>query len=721
MKTAVKLLLKKIMALLFRVRTINFGRLKMEGKVIIAPNHPSFLDGVLLYLFLPKEAVYVINTDIARRFSFILRFVNHLTIDPLNPYALKQIINLVNSEIPVVLFPEGRVMTTKGLMKIYDGIGVVALKTGAVIYPLIINGPEYSRFSRITDKVRSRWFPQVDLYADDPVRFELHEDSSIQEQKREVSDRMLSIMQKAVFKSRFREDVNLFDELIAAAQKYGWNTCIVEDLKQKVSYRNLVLAAYILGGKFKSILNDSEETVGVLLPSAVAHVSTLFGLAFLNKTPAIINFSAGPRNVVDCVQTAGIKTVFSSREFVEKADLEALIESLEKCSRVIYLEDVRSTVGLMDKIAGLLNLRTGKRRNNADKHRLILFTSGSESKPKGVILKHSNITANIHQLSSVIDFHSRDRILNFLPMFHAFGLTAGVFLPILSGVPVFLYPSPLHYKIIPEMIYSTNATIIFGTSTFLASYGKYAHPYDFYSIRYVFAGAEKLKEDVRTLWLEKFGIRIMEGYGCTETAPVLSLNTPLCYYKGAVGRFLPGIEYRVEAVEGISDGGNLLVKGPNVMEGYLLHERGYVPANEWYDCGDIVTVDGRGYITIKSRLKRFAKISGEMVSLNLVEELAEKCFGPEGQYAAIGLPDSAKGERIILFVTGRQVSLQEMRDYLASEGYSMLWCPSKVMVINDLPLLGSGKTDYVSLKENAIQGFFGPNGSGGKTRRGKTA
>ncbi|WP_418791203.1 AMP-binding protein [Phosphitispora sp. TUW77] len=709
MKSAAKLLLKNIIALLFRVKTLNFEKLKMEGKVIITPNHPSFLDGILLYLFLPKSAVYVINTDIARRFSFTLRFINHLTIDPLNPYAMKQIINLVNREIPVVLFPEGRISTTKGLMKIYEGIGYVALKTGAVIYPLIINGPEYSRFSKITDKVKCKCFPSVSLYVDDPVRFEFNEGSSLQQQKHEISSRMLSIMQQAVFKSRFKEGGNLFDELLGAARKHGWNTCIVEDINKRMSYRNLVLITYILGRKFKKILNDSEETIGVILPSAVAHVTTLFALSYLNKTPAIINFSAGPKNVADCIQTTGIKTVLSSKEFVSKGGFEGLINSLEKQCKIIYLEDVASTIGLTDKISGIFNLLSGKKRNNAEKHRLILFTSGSESKPKGVILKHSNILANVHQILSVIDLHSKDKIMNFLPMFHAFGLTAGVFLPILSGVPAFLYPSPLHYKIIPEMIYSTNSTIIFGTSSFLDSYGKYARPYDFYSIRYAFAGAEKLKEDVRRLWQEKFGIRIMEGYGCTETAPVLSLNTPHFYCKGTVGRFLPGIEYRVDAVEGINDGGKLLVKGPNVMEGYILYDQGYVPAEEWYDTGDVVTVDDKGYITIKSRLKRFAKISGEMVGLNLIEELAEKCFGPEGKYAAITVPDSGKGEKVILFVTGKTGALQEMRDYLVIEGYSMLWCPSKIVSVNELPLLGSGKIDYVTLKKNAIQGLLGCN------------
>lgn len=693
-----KILLKVIISFLFRVKTVDFDKLNMSGRVIIMPNHTSFLDGVFLYLFLPKEAVYVVNSDVAQRFALALKFAKHITIDPLNPFSMRKIISVVNEGVPVVLFPEGRITTTKGLMKIYDGIGFVALKTQAVIYPLIINGLEYSKASRITDKVKSRWFPKVRLSVHEPFQLVVNEHKSLRIQEREASDKILAIMQNALFASRYTDNVNLFEELINAAGLFGWNTEIMEDIKQKVSYKQLLLVAYILARKFKSIIGPEEKNIGLLLPNSIAHVSTLFSLFFLNKTPAILNFTAGTQTVADCSETAGIKTVISSLEFIEKGDLSQLAGVLESKYRVIYLEDVRSSLSVMDKLAGLLSRAIRKKPLAADSHRLILFTSGTENKPKGVVLKHSNLTANVLQVTSVIDIHGKDTILNSLPMFHSFGLTAGTFLPLLSGMPVFLYPSPLHYKIIPEVIYDKNITFVFGTSTFLSAYGNNAHPYDFYKVRYVFAGAEKLKPEVRALWQSKFGIRIFEGYGCTETAPILSLNTPLAYRGGSVGRFLPGIQHRVKPVEGIAEGGSLEVKGPNVMEGYLLHECGLVRNDEWYDTGDIVEVDEEGFINIKSRLKRFAKIGGEMVSLNLVEELAERCFGTDGFYATLTLPDSKKGEKIVLAGTTKNLSVQVFIEFLAKNGYNMFLCPADMVVLENIPLLGSGKTDYLYLR-----------------------
>jgi len=282
-------------------------------------------------------------------------------------------------------------------------------------------------------------------------------------------------------------------------------------------------------------------------------------------------------------------------------------------------------------------------------------------------------------------------------MFHSFGLTAGTLLPVLKGVEVFLYPSPLHYRTLPEISYDRNITIFLGTPTFLYGYAKYAHPYDFYNLRYVLAGGEKLKDEVRQLWQDKFGIRILEGYGTTETAPVLSLNTPLFHKTGTVGRFLPGIEYRIEAVPGIEDGGNLWVKGPNVMAGYMLYGKGFVPAAEWYDCGDVVSIDSEGYLSIKSRLRRFAKISGEMISLDAVEEAAEKCFGTN-RNAAVNLPDVKKGEKILLYTMYKNASRQMLREFLSQGRQSMLSMPAEIIIVDKLPLLGSGKIDYVTLK-----------------------
>jgi acyl-[acyl-carrier-protein]-phospholipid O-acyltransferase/long-chain-fatty-acid--[acyl-carrier-protein] ligase len=226
----------------------------------------------------------------------------------------------------------------------------------------------------------------------------------------------------------------------------------------------------------------------------------------------------------------------------------------------------------------------------------------------------------------------------------------GVVLPLVSGVRIYLYPSPLHYRTVAELIYGVNATIMFGTDTFLNGYARVAHPYDFRSLRYILAGAEPVKEATRRIYMEKFGLRILEGYGVTETAPALALNTPMFNKFGTVGRVLPGMEARLEKVEGVEEGGRLFVRGPNVMLGYLRVERpGQLePPNEgWHDTGDIVTIDEQGFVTIKGRAKRFAKIGGEMISLAAVETLASELW-PDAASAVVAVPDARKGERLIL-------------------------------------------------------------------------
>ncbi len=289
---------------------------------------------------------------------------------------------------------------------------------------------------------------------------------------------------------------------------------------------------------------------------------------------------------------------------------------------------------------------------------MILFTSGSEGTPKGVVLSHRNILANCAQAAARIDFGRRDKLFNVLPVFHSFGLTAGTILPLVSGVPIYLYPSPLHYRTVPELIYGVNATIVFGTDTFLAGYARSAHPYDFRSLRYIVAGAEPVRESTRRTYMEKFGLRILEGYGVTETAPVLALNTPMFNQFGTVGRLMPGMEPRLEPVPGVDEGGRLFVRGPNVMLGYLKADNPGViepPPEGWHDTGDIVTIDAQGFVTIKGRAKRFAKIGGEMISLAAVEMLAAQLW-PDAMSAVATAPDPRKGERLVL------VTQQKRRD-----------------------------------------------------------
>lgn len=690
-------LLRWIVFRLFRVKLAGLERFDPTRPALLLPNHVSLLDGLFLMLVLPKDVVFVVNTDIAKRFARLLKWSRVVTVDPLNPYSVRHMIKVVKSGAPLVVFPEGRITTTGGLMKIYGGVGYIALKTGVPVYPVAINGPERSKLSYLRDFPRRRLFPRVDVTIGRAVRLDFDPKLPVKAQKERAAAQIGRLLREELFASRMKPNVNLFDELVDASERYGGGFPVCEDASQQLSYKRLLLASHVLGRKLAEPLRE-ENRVALLLPNSVAHVVALFALIRIGKTPTILNVSGGLAPLLDACETAAVATIVTSRQFVDKAKLHPLVGRLgERCS-LLYMEDLKASVGRADKARGLLDY-FAKRTAAPGADEIVLFTSGSESKPKGVVLSHRNIFANIQQTRSAIDFTPRDKLFNAMPMFHSFGLTAGTLLPLLSGMKLFLYPSPLHYRAIPELVYARNATILFGTPTFLAAYGKAAHPYDFYSLRYAVAGAEKLKEDVRQLWHDKFGIRLLEGYGTTETAPVLALQTPLAYKKGTVGRLLPGIDCVLERIPGM-EGGCLHVRGPNVMKGYLLHGQGFVPCPEWYDCGDIVTMDEDGFVTLVSRRKRFAKIAGEMVSLNAVEDMLDRCF-PGVPAAAVNVADSRKGERIVLFHSSPHLTMAALKESVRSLGASPLLVPSLLRRVETLPVLGSGKTDYVALKQQA--------------------
>jgi acyl-[acyl-carrier-protein]-phospholipid O-acyltransferase/long-chain-fatty-acid--[acyl-carrier-protein] ligase len=379
--------------------------------------------------------------------------------------------------------------------------------------------------------------------------------------------------------------------------------------------------------------------------------------------------------------------------------------------RVLWLEDLAKEISSLDKLLGLIAYRLTRSfkaaRSDpraADRPAVILFTSGSEGAPKGVVLSHRNILANCAQVAARIDFNPTDRVLNALPLFHSFGLTGATLLPLFNGVRTLLYPNPLHYGAIPAFAYDANATILFGSDTFLAGYARSAQSYDFYSLRYIFAGAEPVKPETRAVFSEKFGLRILEGYGVTECAPVIAVNTPMHFKAGSVGQILPGIEVRIEPVQGIEAGGRLFVRGPNVMAGYYLADAPGIlqpPCDGWHDTGDIVSLDNGGFVTISGRAKRFAKIGGEMVSLAAVEGYAAALW-PESAHAVVARPDHRKGEQLVLFSTAPQASAQALQAWGRSHGVAELALPKEVRVINALPLLGSGKPDYVALNAAAV-------------------
>ncbi|MBP1967386.1 AMP-binding protein [Paenibacillus aceris] len=697
-------LLRPALSGIYRVKVKGIERLQFTEKTVLIPNHVSLLDAVILALILPEEVAFVVNTRMAKRFAWPLHFRTHIPVDPLNPYSVRKMLKTVQSGTPLVIFPEGRITTTGSMMKLYGGIGYIASRSQAQMVPIAISGLEHSKFSYLRGKMKQIWFPAVTITIGEAFQVPVDECLTRRAQKERATDLIGSRMQSHIVDSRMKPELNLFNELLIAAKQHGVSKIICEDVisDTALSYRKLLLTTYTMAGRLKVLL-DNQKRAAVLLPNAAAHVITLFSLFRLGVTPAILNYTSGKQAMLDACETASAKAIITSRAFIEKAGLADFIQSASAAYTIIYLEEVKESITFKHKWNGMRDYMTkAKGPFGEDQNEVVLFTSGSESKPKGVVLSHRNIFANIQQAKAVIAFNASDILLGAMPMFHSFGLTAGTVLPVLSGMKMVMYPNPLHYKVIPEIVYDRNITILFGTSTFLSAYARTAHAYDFAcSLKYVVAGAEKLKEEVRQTWIDKFGIRILEGYGTTETAPVISLNTPMNVKKGTVGRVLPGMQVRIEKVDGIELGGNLLVKGPNVMKGYLIHGQGFVPVPEWYSCGDIVQMDEEGYLSIQGRMQSFAKIGGEKVSLPMVEELVASCMPPQTMCAAITVPDARKGERIVIYHNSASEQLQSLRESMKQKDVPAIYMPSELRYVEKLPLLGSGKVDYVTIKRSA--------------------
>ncbi|HEY1794315.1 MAG TPA: AMP-binding protein [Opitutaceae bacterium] len=691
---------------LFRAEVRGLPNFPALGRRLVIANHASWLDGALLAAFLPGKPVFAVDTRIARQrwVSPFLRLVTAYPIDPTQPMLLKALCQCVEEGRVVVVFPEGRLSTTGGLMKVYDGAGFIAQKTGAAIIPVHIGGAGRSVFTRLGGKFRRRLFPKVTLTVGQPSRI-------AEGMPRDLwTQHVYQLLSQGAFAAR-QAGRPLFRELILAARSHGGRTRAWENHEGRgVAYADILGRAAYLGSRLLEHA-PAGSAAGIMMPTSIEGALVFWGMQYAHIVPAWLNFTMGLSSFASTLGTAAVGTVVTSRAFVEAASLGGHVAAVaERGGRVVYLEDlVPSAAGKLR--AAWLRLGAGRaygrneRRwiaSGRDERAAIFFTSGSSGLPKAVVLSHGNLLSNVAQLMARVDLTHGDCVFNALPLFHAFGFTGGMLMPLMSGVRTVLYPTPLHYGLIPEFIYGAGATVFFATNSFLSGYARKAHNFDFVALRYVFAGAEKLQASTQKVWAERFGIRILEGYGTTEASPALTMNTPLCYKAGTVGQFMPGIEFRLDPVPGTA-GGRLHFRGPNRMMGYYLHGSPGVLSDtgDWYDTGDIVSVDEEGFVTILGRAKRFAKIAGEMVSLAAVEEAVASVAS--GAVAVVNRPHPAKGEELVLFSGDPALTLEAARAAVRARGLSDLCAPRQLRLCSPFPLLGSGKPDLVALQELAAR------------------
>ncbi|HYE33784.1 MAG TPA: AMP-binding protein [Methylomirabilota bacterium] len=708
---------RALLRMLFGFRTFDEMVLKTPGPVLLLPNHSSWVDWLMLWVCLDEDWKFVTSSTTAQKTWLHRRImINKQTfpIDTASPYAVKHMAELLQNNGRLVVFPEGRLSRTGVLMKLFEGTGFLLQKTNAKVITCYLRGA--SRILASPNNGYKLWFPKVTAHFSEAVKPPTFGHMSVTAARGKLTEWLRNMMVEQQFRIEMElGERNLLLAIARNAETAPKKVAIEDATGTVLTYKRILIGADLLAAAMEPQLSANRR-VGVLLPNVNATPIVLMALWALDRTPAILNFSTGPAVMLACVKLAGLSEIITSKAFLQRAKLD--ISALEQAKvKIIYLEDVRAKITPAQKLGAALRLswnpRSIGRRLNPftpeDQPAVVLFTSGSEGVPKGVELTHKNILANIRQMLAVTDLMDNDRIFNCLPLFHSFGLTVGTLLSLVRGMFVYLYPSPLHYRVVPTVFYNMDCTVLLSTNTFLNGYARKAHPYDFRSLRYLFAAAEKLQEATSQTWSQRFGVRVLEGYGATECAPCVSVNTPLNPRYGSVGHLMPGMEARIEPVEGVEEGGRLFVRGPNIMRGYLNPDanEAFKALNGWYDTGDIVSVDADGYLHIRGRLKRFAKISGEMVSLTAVEEALAGAFPDYGlrcQIAVVSRPDAEKGEALIAVANDTRVNLRAIRQAIREKGLSNLAAPRELRYVKDIPKLGTGKVNHREIQRAIAAG-----------------
>ncbi|MDP1578877.1 MAG: AMP-binding protein [Candidatus Didemnitutus sp.] len=703
-------LFRLLLKLVFRFRVEGAEALRGPGPMILCPNHTSWLDWLFVLVCLDREWKFVASSTTAET-TWIHRkmMINSRTfpVDNTSSYAIRGMAEHLDRGGKLVIFPEGRISSTTNLMRIYDGTAFLVHRTGARLVTCYLRNAVRVRWVR--HKGWTQWFPRVSVHFSAPLVAPTFAEHAHNVGRHKLTQWLRDQMMLQQLDAEMRLGAPTVPVAIAETAAAIPSRIAVEDITfTELTYRQLMMRTQVLTGIFaRHLPAEHGERIGVLLPTVNGALVTVLALWARGKVPAFLNYSTGAAVMISCAKLAALKQVLTSHAFVAKARLN--LEPLREAGlQFIYLEDLRGDATLAGKLGALFSnyLSVGRVLRHApvkaNDTAAVIFTSGSEGIPKGVELSHRGMLANLRQLFAAVDLRDDDRFFNALPFFHSFGLVGGIVAPLVRGAFVFNYPSPLHYRIVPTMVYEKNCTVFLGTNTFLNGYARKAHPYDLQTVRYLVAGAEKVQTATFETYARKFGVRIHEGYGATECGPVVCINTKMDPNTATAGRLLPGVEYRLEPVPGVTEGGQLFVRTPAMMRGYLNADANakFQALNGWYDTGDIAAVDEDGYVTVLGRQKRFAKVSGEMISLTAVEDAlggAFPHFGLRCALAVVAVPDVDKGEKLVALANEPRLQLSDVRAAIRAKGLSNLCAPRELRFVQNIPKLGSGKTDYREL------------------------
>lgn len=735
-QSLVRLILNYLLSSRYRIAVQGVRNIPSKGGVLLLGNHISWIDWAIIQIACPRNVHFVMLASIYERWylKWILDLAGCIPIKQgsSSRQSLDQVAELLDKGKVVCLFPEGALSRTGHLGTFRHGYEKACenVNDEVVILPFYLRGLWGSQWSRSSDWVKKT--RASGLQRDLIVAFgqPLSKDISADVLKRRVSDLSIESWQTYI-----DELPTLGDAWIESAKHNKSNFAIGEATGTPLSAKKLFAATAAFSGQIKKC--SSEQNVGLLLPTSTGGVIANMASLLAGKTVVNLNYSASVDAMSSAIEQADIQTIYTSKLFISRLKQKGI--DFSECfskTEIIFLEELKTKISKFELIAHtaaiyLLPTFILKplycREHNPEATAAILFSSGSEGKPKGVMLSHRNIMANVKQISDVLNTEQSDVIMASLPLFHAFGLTVTQFLPLIEGLPMVCHPDPTDALGIAKSVARYRGTIMFGTSTFLRLFirNNKVHPLMLQSLRLVVAGAEKLRDDVREQFNLKFHQALYEGYGATETTPVASVNLPdaldMNHWQvqqggklGTVGMALPGSSFKIvdpETWEELPTGteGMILIGGSQVMKGYLNDVDKteevirHIDGKRWYVTGDKGRLDADGFLTIVDRYSRFAKIGGEMVSLSRVEALVRSCIDEEDlEVVAISVPDTKKGERIIL-LADRELAQDQITQQLLSQGNSGLTLPSEWHRVDEVPKLGSGKTDFAKAKHLALE------------------